>query len=240
MPSAVARMLRRNASSFDPLSLSPALWLKPETLSALSDGATVNPWPDSSGNGHNAAGSASPLISPPTFKKAIQNGRDVVRFTTNQALLIPGYLPANTQASAHTAFLAGAVVSSSNGNFLDTRGSGAAGWIWRASGTTSVVYIWIGSTTQSDTVATNAWHVLEYVRDASKNVQTGHDGALNAAATFTTFTPSADVGLFIMKAMASGAFVSGDVGEILLFDYALNATQRGQVEAYLKTRWATP
>jgi hypothetical protein len=65
-------------AAFDPLSLSPAAWYKSDTLSALADGAAVSSWTDSSGNARHAVQATGG--NQPICKKAIVNGKDVVRF----------------------------------------------------------------------------------------------------------------------------------------------------------------
>ena len=50
-----------------------AVWLKTETLAALADGATVATWPDSSGNGRDAAAGNAPV-----YRTGTVNGRPSV------------------------------------------------------------------------------------------------------------------------------------------------------------------
>jgi autotransporter-associated beta strand protein len=55
------------------------LWLKADAITGLADGATVNTWPDSSGNNRNA----TRIVGTPVFKTNTVNGKPVVRFTTD-------------------------------------------------------------------------------------------------------------------------------------------------------------
>ncbi len=62
-----------------------SLWLKPETLSALSDGGVVTTWPDSSGNARDATQATANLK--PLYKTNVLNGLSVVRFDIDDRML---------------------------------------------------------------------------------------------------------------------------------------------------------
>jgi hypothetical protein len=59
-----------------PSDLALAVWYKPEAWAAQADNSAQTTWADSSGNGRNA----SRTVSNPIVKKAIIDGRDVLRF----------------------------------------------------------------------------------------------------------------------------------------------------------------
>jgi autotransporter-associated beta strand protein len=56
-----------------------SLWLKADAITSLADGATVNTWPDSSGNALTVTRDAGA----PVFRTNVLNGQPVVRFTTD-------------------------------------------------------------------------------------------------------------------------------------------------------------
>ncbi len=67
-----------------PLELSPSVWFRPESLSALAHGAAVAQWNDSSGNGRHAVQASGGLR--PTVKHNALYGRSAVRFDGTRRL----------------------------------------------------------------------------------------------------------------------------------------------------------
>jgi hypothetical protein len=76
-----------NAAGIDPLSLSPRIWLKADSL-ALADGATMTTWTDSSGNARHL----NSVTGSPIWYKSVRNGRPAVRFDESS------YFKASTSA----------------------------------------------------------------------------------------------------------------------------------------------
>lgn len=56
----------------------PAMWYDASQITGLSDGETVSPWPDESGNGHELL--RTPTDDRPTYQTNEQNGLAIVRF----------------------------------------------------------------------------------------------------------------------------------------------------------------
>ncbi len=227
---------------FDPLSLSPALWLKADAITGKVDTDAISSWADSSGNARNAAQATG--AAQPTYRTAVQNGLPVVRFDgVNDLLTIAGFFPANTSGSNLAMFIACKLNNATVGELLSTR-SGTSGWLWRATASNAGHgYFWIGGSSQSDTITTSAWHVLEVIR-AGTSVQTGHDGTLVSATTFATYAASTASGLYIGAADNPPGTVNNpasvDIGEIFMVENTISAGNRASVEAYLKAKWATP
>ena len=85
MPYPVASVRNKNfGSSFSPLSLSPIVWLKADTIN-LSDGADISLWADQSGNGRDY--SQGDNSKQPNYILNQKNGLPIVRFNGSSDLL---------------------------------------------------------------------------------------------------------------------------------------------------------
>lgn len=110
------------SSVFDPLSLSPALWLDASDANTLFDAVsggslvaangTIARWQDKSGNARHVT--QSTLGFRPTRRTSIQNGRDVVRFDVSDDHLI------SSNVSSPSAFTFFAVVKANTWNTTGT------------------------------------------------------------------------------------------------------------------------
>jgi len=81
---------------------------------------------------------------------------------------------------------------------------------------------------------TNAHYLTGIYDGASSSIRV--DGAVDVTGDVGTKTPSSG-GLSIGAQPNAGDDFHGAIGEILWYDALLNATQIGQVEAWLKTKW---
>lgn len=245
-PGLVARIgVGAAAGAFDPLSLSPSAWWKADSM-AHADGTAIATWPDSSGNARDltqATGAKQPL-----FKTAIQNGLPVVRLDgTDDVMRAAGFVPLNANGTALTVFAVVKTANTTQGHLLSTR-QATDGFLMR---TNQISGIWgwfaVGGGSSSDTVTQTVWHVLECICTlttigSAGSMQAGHDGtfiAATATAPVQTASPQSGIDLGA-QTNGSSAFMAGDVGEILLYPTALGTTDRQNVEAYLKAKWATP
>ena len=112
----------------------------------------------------------------------------------------------------------------------------------RYSGSTTVQSIVFNNVntafTDANTITATVFHTLAAVRSASA-VEIFQEGNTNGS-TATTGTPSSGSAPFSLgTSVGVNQYLAGDIGEALLYNSALNSTQRGQVESYLRTRWGT-
>jgi len=216
---------------FDPQSISGLkVWLKADAL-ALSDNSLVATWTDSSGNGLDATASGS---SKPTFKTAIQNGLPILRFDGVANKITT---PALSLTEPNTVFLMGKQTSkATEGRFLDTpTGPGRQLLGLNASG---FFDLYAGSASLNDsTDHSGAFIVLSAVFNGASTI-----GYLNGtqAVSGNPGTGYTSLSSALVGSDGGSSFLTGDMGEVLIYDSALSAGNRQSVESYLKTKWGTP
>jgi len=203
------------------------VWLKADTL-ALADNDPVDTWADQSGVGNNvtAAGTARPL-----YKTNIRNGLPAVRFDGSNDMM--------SGASAVT-FRHVFVAFYHNGAAFPIPG-GAVGYSGVVSGTVNTDLVILtgheGTTRFFDDTLTTVYHrdgTLKAENDMQAPMLTWGVCAISYA-TGWTVTPRLG-----KDRNNSGRHLNGDIGEVLAYDTVLSTADRQSVEAYLKSRWATP
>ena len=240
------------AGGFNPLSLSPALWLDASDAATLLDAGglaadadeAIATWSDKSGNARHATQSTSG--SRPLRKTAQQNSRDVVRFDgTDDFLFAPDwhqntisvfavYKPANNANLQHVL---------RKGNTPGT----SLEFAMRAASATTALFGACTSAFVSNTQAkpgSGAPLIHTGVYDGAA-VESWVNGAgyTTAAQTGNIFNGSfrlrIGAALVTESDAAAAAFsLQGDIAEILIFPTALSTTNRQAVESYLNQKWA--
>jgi len=188
---------------------------------------TVRRWGDNSPVANH--GNQTTSGSRPIFKTGIRNGHPALLFDgTDDCLLLTSF--GLTDFSA----------------FIACSQTGDNGWMGRTSANepqlrmgqsaASKISTFDGTNNpQSSTlgVALGNWSVLEYLRSSS-TVSFYQNGTAYGTGTFSLTPANFDeVGAVIVNAIP----VNGYIGEIVVYDSALNATDRGLVETYLLSRW---
>lgn len=256
---AVSKLMLGNtevwSSVFDPMSLSPALWLDASDASTLfSDTAgttlagadvAIARWNDKSGNARHASQSTSG--NRPLRKTSIQNSKDIARFDgSNDSMLL---------ASALDPLSIFAVVRNTSNNLYKT----VYGGLSSSSGSIESVYLQVGTpartitflhgtsadnTTSGDFLATagviglNAFGVISGVRTSTQITAylNGVAGSTDTTANTLKNNTANTVGAgYYGNAIVD--FWPGDIAEIIAFDTTLSTTNRQAVERYLGTKW---
>lgn len=200
---------------------------------ASSDGDPISQWTDLSGEDNHcvqAIGSKRP-----TLKLAIQNGLPVVRFDgvdddLAHLLDIPG---------ANTVFAVVKMIGTTGEQIVISASSGGnlAAYIRGRSGSEN----W-GTYRQADVFAntpiSGSFKQVTIVSRSGTDLDLVTDGNVE-----TKVAAGYHVDAAIRRRIGSGQatnWFGGDIAEILLYDSALSAVNRQAVEAYLRTKWATP
>lgn len=103
------------------------------------------------------------------------------------------------------------------------------------------------STVQSafSSLSDSSAHILMVTRDTSGNVTFKHDATAESTPASNTQAPTTmtfsiqqtTIGAFVFAPGAAGSYFGGVIGEIVLYDRALNSTEIGQMETYLEAKW---
>lgn len=225
--------------SFDPLSLSPALWLS-------DTGSDPAQWDDLSGNGRHATQATSDLR--PSIVESAINGRQVRRFNgfvSGQMMQTSYVLPDNhtaifvakrgTQQDNTSSILRPVLEASNNINGDGLRSYGTQ------RGTLENLEAAIEST-RVPTVTGN-WVTSEIIVASftlNGTTLTSHkNGTLFGSVTTSVATSHAVYvgGTFRSIIGGSARRFAGDIAEIIILPYSATTGQREQMEAYLVAKW---
>jgi len=231
------------ASVFSPTDISGLkLWLKADALS-LNDGDAVGTWTDSSGNGFDFLQSTAG--SKPTYKANIQNGLPIVRFDGGDFLeATASIIPTNTSDYTILATCSAASTSAGAHNVYSTGTSGVGYSVQLRRDTAAWNHFhYTGgniSAGEAGGVVADAWNVITADWDLT-NIHFYRNGTLKQT-TPTIVMERASTYNSVGFDGPDGAiqFWDGDIGELIIYVPSLSSTNRGLVETYLKSRWATP
>jgi len=223
----------------DPTQLSGLVfWLNAKKV-AQGDGTAVTAWADLSGNGNGFAQGAA--TNPPTL------------YTTTTAELINGHPAVRFTASSHTALnsattptygspftlcmVAQAVTAGQTGYFAHVFGGG-------------VDIYWLMNTGNLELANSSANNLTDGAVDT-----VAHSHLVIAASTGTVLqdgaqiihgtsqAPGAGAGAMVLGALTTDGLnfpSSIRIGEVFLYNRALNATEQVEVDGYMRDGWGTP
>lgn len=221
------------AGGFDPLTLSPALWLDAaDTATITESGGAVSRWADKSGNVRHFGQTTA--ANKPTTGAATKNGHNVLTLDGNDNLTCTGF---------------GAALSSGAEIFIvlkldaDPPAATSEIWVFGNAGATSH-YPWGGDNGIYDAFGTNSrkttgnptpslanWHTYNVT-----SVSGAWSSRINNAAHYST--ASNTVGWTTTFSLAwFGGGIKGNVAEVLMFAGALATGDRTDVYDYLVDKW---
>lgn len=244
---------------FNPLSLSPALWLDGSDANTLYDATsggslvvadgTIARWEDKSGNARHATQATG--INQPLRKVAIQNSKDIVRFDGSNDRL--GMSALNLTAA--TVFT---VVRRNTGNTyqsvaqinnpstsrssleLGINDDALYGPLIIGSNGNASLYGKGGSLKAgSFRITSGIW--LGGGTSGASNYRLWDDGASVTLANSSTVGASNSTASVIGAAYSAGvivSFLNGDIAEILVYPTALSDDDRAKVQNYLNNKYA--
>jgi hypothetical protein len=223
-----ARPVAGGGGSFDPLSLSPALWLS-------DTGSDPSAWSDLSGNARHAT--QATVAWQPAIVSAAINGKQVRRFDGGNDNF--GFASAfMSGSSAGTAFYVykAAFDPATTGSGAPLSGWGSSGSASHFPFTDGNVYEGFGTTSRKS--CGNPTPSLTSPRIIS-NVSAANDWRLyiDGSLFFSTATNTVGWGATPSIGTASNS-VNGDIAEVYILPYAATTTQRQDVESWLNTKYA--
>ena len=203
----------------DPLTLSPALWLR-------DDGSTAGVWEDRSGNGRNATGA-----TPPTIVTGALNGRQVRRFNgSNQYLATSAF----SVPQPSTVFVVSQHTSAVDGQIIDGLVSGNRNSIAYNS-SNLFAYTAGGSSPQFTGATVNTFSII------AVEFNTASSFWLNGTFKRSDSIGTASInGYNIGRAYNGFSLLTRDIAEILVFPRALSSYESQLIESYLSERWGIP
>lgn len=207
-------------STFDPLSLSPALWLS-------DTGSNPSVWPDLSGNGRNATQATT--ANQPAIVTNVRNGRQIRRFDGINDQMLVGLTVSNTPFTV-------VMVTYLTGPSTAFRVSFAMGGNVFGIGynSTPAAYAFSSSGLTITKARPTTFELISCVSNGASSFF-----SVDGVSTTGTIAAHASNALNL-GTNGIGSFFTQDLAEILIFPTALSTTNRQAVESYLRTKWGTP
>jgi len=244
---------RSGGTGFNPLALSPALWLDASDASTLytdsglttlvsADGDPVGGWQDKSGNSKNATQSSG--TNKPLFKTNQLNGKSSLRWDGVNDFLDLGN-NFNFGSSQFSIFI---VVKSNNTIevpiFIKDTGGGGQNGIWIGKTADPGGYYSYFNGSSYFQIGYTGAYLSTWVRPSVVRNNTSTNGvqlyangtATNTATDSRTLTNTNSLRIGQFSTGLYGKF-SGDFAEILVFNTALSASNRGLIDSYLLSKW---
>lgn len=237
---AIIAASRRRTTAFDPLSLSPALWLS-------DSGSDVSIWPDISGNNRHALQATT--ASQPDIISSARNGRQVRRFngTTDR---FSGTATNLIQTTSAASFFIVAKADTDAGLYttLIATPTNATPWGIGLSKDGSYLNVTFGSSStfyrgRFQTLAYGSYQLIcvQYA-GANPSLSNAYSARYNSTAkTLNSAGPYvayAATNWAVGSAADGSTRLKGDIAEIIVFPSALSLANLQAVEAYLNAKWA--
>lgn len=218
-----------------------AAWYDASQL-AQANGAAIPQLNDRSGNVRNAA-QATGSLQPICIKPGL-NGLAVARFDGVDDYLLTGAWPWQAQHTVLCVAKANDTVPAGDGICNASNASGPLRVFQLrqqdAATAQGAAFNDAGSGfTNSEPSATQAWHRYTYVRTLV-DCNLYLDGATSGATPTTGTAPSFVVAMYLGSANLQAKVGAIDLAEVLIYDRVLTSTERGQLEQWLRTKWALP
>lgn len=207
------------------------LWVKPETLSGLSDNDPVTSWPDSGSQGNDL----NSTLDAPTYKLNEINGVAGVRYNGTTEFL--NATSVGTTSTEYTMFVVLKMDSATGTEGIVRVGELTGGYgFLKSAGSREVLHRAVADCV--DGSATTNAELWSAVRTSAPLLKFFLNGS-GTAVTNDTSSCNAPDGSIIHtgRFSAVGLYFDGVICEILIYEVALGDTDRQTVENYLKAKY---
>jgi hypothetical protein len=243
------------STSFQPTDLSGLkLWLDANDLDTLwqdssqttavsANNDPVGAWEDKSGNNHDVSQATSGKR--PTYKTGIQNGLPIIRFDgTNDTLSRTITGNAILATNAATIYLAMLQDGTKDINIILAWDAPDNANRFRlfAAFSDDKLYFDHGNSSSGGRISVaqpagwnDVFHLVELFRDGTTTAEIIVDGTTLVSSNMSDGLDTS--GSYNFQIVLDGGYFKGDLAEIVIYNRALTATERGQVESYLSDKW---
>jgi hypothetical protein len=228
-----AFLARAGSAAFTPpSSANLKLWLKPESLSALSNNDPVGTWPDSSGNSADVTQTTVGLK--PLYKTNQLNGVAGVAFDGIDDNLFNSNAP---QASTvYTMFMVLKFTSATGTEVPFRIGENAGYGMYKGTGNRTVLHRLVADCV--DAAATTNAEYWSAVRTSAPLLSFFVNGASQSVTNSTSNATAPESATHVGRFGGAGLYFAGTLFEILCYNTNLGTTDRQTVEAYLAAKYA--
>ena len=199
-----------------------------------SNDTAIGTWQDLSGNGYNLTqGNSS---EQPKYYTNIQNSKPIVRFDGGDSM-------ANSSVTfaadtPHTIFVVGSATEGSGTDcfvFLGTTTTSQGAGISYSDSDYYTYFTWGDTESNSSNLGYNSFKLMTAVYDGALGGEIRVDGYSEDT---NTLSGDQAIGDGISLGTANGLiYLTGDIAEVIVYTKQLNATEIGQIETYLSSKW---
>lgn len=221
------------------------LWLRADTIADRLDGDTVQTWKDESGQGNHMTQATA--AKRPIYKTGIVNGKPVVRFDGADDVLAAGDVIEGT--SGLSIFAVVKVTAAEGSKAIISKGQHVAsesGWSFHESGVDGDLvfrggeagngFVWIQQRDFGSWGST--FHLLGAIYEPSFQQLREASTALGADGSDADVHDANAIVLRIGNVVFENSPLPGDIGEIIVYDRRVIASEVTSLETYLATGWA--
>ena len=228
--------------SFLPTSITGCqLWLDGADSSTMTGTTTMTSWRDKSTNAY-TANSFVNSVAYPSWVSNLQNGNGAVQYSAGNGTSIANFVLAQTMSIFEVYYL----INQSTGIFLEhgtNTNSGSGFYLWPGgnanfsiNASASIIGIDFGNVTVS-----NTWQMIQGINPDPSNSNTMAfylNGTVKASGSTQSGTTAVTKTLYINgRGGANSVSYNAYLGELIIFNTALSATNRQTIESYLAQKW---
>jgi hypothetical protein len=227
--------------AFSPIDIDGcSLWLDAADLSTITGTSTVTAWKDKSGNANNATATGSPTLS--TAGGFGSSSPQTIYLNGSSYFLGSVNISSTTSL---TAFVVTSFALSSSANSARVLSLASAGQVDWNNPLSSATFYQDYGTSNLSTYRNTAYLSAAVGQNTPVIGTCVYDGTSNYLyKNGASQTPVASTGTFAIsiygignQAVPSGELLNGYIGEVIVFNTGLTASQRQQVESYLAWKW---
>ena len=217
----------RNALSFNPVDIGNLqLWYKGSDFNSFSDADRISPLHDYSGNtGRNAI-----ALVAVTYKTAIKNGLAILRASSSSCTI-----SINLGSGSFTFVVAADMANANAIQYIFDCATGRLIIAQGVSGDQTKVG-WYDGSWRSIAAATTGWQILTWVLTSGGNGEMFRNGSSLGTAAYTAKAIGGSTRIFSTNG-SSTVTTNCDLGDFLLYNKALNATELADIHGYLNGKW---
>lgn len=203
-----------------------------------SDEQLITQWNDKSGTAKNANPKGGNNAKPAFESSDLKNTHEYLKFSVDDNLTINPFAEINA-ATGFTIFVAANFVDTSGTKYLIDTDTGDFG-LFTDGGTMKITMNGYAATT-NQTVSNNTWKVHTFIYNGGSPSVTYRLDKTTASLTTSDTVPSATGAATEMTLGNNDALTAGligTIGEVIMFNKTLGATEYSNVENYLKNKWS--
>lgn len=233
-----------------PTATNPVCWLKADVgvysdlgVTLATNAGTCEQWNDQSGNGNNATQTTSGAR--PTYNTNVLNGKPVLTFGGAATMQLPSYW----FAGGHTVFIVWQQTTLVN--YTVAVGGGTSNNIEYGTDNSSPANLSVSKTgaatyASNVTMAANAWKIVCWKSGGRDTSSTKAAGMYNASVRSNGVVGKGIAGTstangtasYIGASKGTGAFLKGQIAEVIIYNSVLSHAEVQQIEAYLSAKYA--